>query len=136
MSRLEKNSLIRAVRILSRPDQRKVVGITVVQILLSGLDLLGVIAIGLLGAVSVTGMQSSTPGNRVNTALKILHIESATFQKQAVILGISAVVLLVGRTILSIFFTRRILFFLSRRGAKIYADLLKTFVSTTFSGSV
>ena len=129
MSRLEKNSLIRAVRILSRPDQRKVVGITVVQILLSGLDLLGVIAIGLLGAVSVTGMQSSTPGNRVNTALKILHIESATFQKQAVILGISAVVLLVGRTILSIFFTRRILFFLSRRGAKISADLISRLLS-------
>ena len=102
-SRLGKSPLGRAVKVLSRADQRKIVAITVLQILMGGLDLLGVIAIGLLGALSVTGLQSGEPGNRVSAALKILHIQGATFQKQAFILGISAVVLLVGRTILSIF---------------------------------
>ena len=129
MSRIGKSSLGRAIKVLSRADQRKIIAITVLQILMGGLDLLGVIAIGLLGALSVTGLQSSNPGNRVSAALRILHIESATFQKQAVILGISAVVLLVGRTILSIFFTRRTLFFLSRRGAKISADLISRLLS-------
>ena len=40
------------------------------------------------------------------------------------ILGLSAVVLLIGRTLFSIYFTKRILFFLSRRGASISSDLV------------
>jgi ABC-type multidrug transport system fused ATPase/permease subunit len=57
-------------------------------------------------------------------ALRALHISDLSFQTQATILGVGAVLLLVGRTILSIFFTRRVLFFLSRRGAKISANLI------------
>jgi ABC-type multidrug transport system fused ATPase/permease subunit len=96
---------------------------------MSGLDLLGVVAIGLLGALSVTSLQSQQPGNRVDEALKLLHISQSSFQTQAVILGSSALVLLVGRTILSIFFVRRILFFLSRRGAKISSNLVSRLLS-------
>ena len=115
--------------VLSRADRRKIIAISVLQILMGGLDLLGVIVIGLLGALSVTGLQATNPGNRVSAALKILHIQDATFQKQVFILGVSAVALLIGRTILSIIFTRRILFFLSRRGAKISADLISRLLS-------
>lgn len=129
MSRLGNIQLNRVIKVLSRADRRKIIAITVLQILMGALDLLGVIAIGLLGALSVTGLQSSNPGNRVRSALEILHIQDATFQEQAAILGISAVVLLVGRTILSIFFTRRTLFFLSRRGAKISAELISRLLS-------
>ena len=88
------------------------------------LDLLGVLAIGLLGALSVTGLQSQNPGDRVSQALRILHISDESFQTQAIVIGAFALALLVGRTILSIFFTRRVLFFLSRRGAKISANLI------------
>lgn len=129
MERWHKSSLGRAIMVLSRTDQRKVIAVTILQIFMGGLDLLGVIAIGLLGALSVTGLQSAKPGDRVEAALRVLQIQDETFQNQAVILGISAVVLLVGRTILSIFFTRRILFFLSRRGAKISADLISRLLS-------
>ena len=97
MGRFGKSRLGRAIRVLYRADRRKIVAIAVLQILMGGLDLLGVIAIGLLGAISVTGLQSSNPGNRVSAALEILHIEDVTFQEQAVILGISAVVLLARR---------------------------------------
>jgi len=129
MSRLGKSPLARAINVLSRTDKGKIVAITVLQILMGGLDLLGVIAIGLLGALSVTGLQSGEPGNRVSATLRTLGIQDATFQKQAFILGISAVVLLVGRTILSIFFTRKTLFFLSHKGAKISADLISRLLS-------
>jgi ATP-binding cassette, subfamily B, bacterial PglK len=129
MNRLDKGPLSRAIKVLSHTDRRKIIGITILQVLMGGLDLLGVVAVGLLGALSVSGLQSNNPGDRVGAALKILHIQDATFQTQALILGISAVVLLVGRTILSIFFTRRILFFLSRRGAKISADLISRLLS-------
>ena len=118
------SGLGRAFKILPYRDKRKILLVTLLQILMGGLDLLGVIAVGLLGALSVTGLQSNEPGNRVGTALKILHIQDATFQTQALILAACAVILLVGRTVLSIFFTRKILFFLSRRGAKISAELV------------
>jgi len=96
---------------------------------MGALDLLGVVAIGLLGALSVTGLQSREPGERVSSALRILHISESTFQTQAIILGAGAMMLLVGRTVLSIFFTRRILFFLSRRGAKISSNLISRLLS-------
>lgn len=120
----QKSGIGRSMRVLSRTDQKKVVVVTILQIFMGALDLLGVIAIGLLGALSVTGLQSQQPGDRVNSALRLLHISQSSFQTQAAILGLSALILLVGRTVLSIIFTRRILFFLSRRGAKISASLI------------
>lgn len=129
MKSWERRPLARAIKVLSRSDRRKIIAVTILQILMGGLDLLGVVAIGLLGALSVTGLQSGPPGNRVDAALRVLHIQNETFQTQAIILGVSAVVLLVGRTVLSIFFTRRILFFLSRRGAKISAELISRLLS-------
>lgn len=96
---------------------------------MGALDLLGVVAIGLLGALSVSGLQSNEPGDRVSSALRFLQISSLPFQTQATILGVGAVFLLIGRTVLSIFFTRRILFFLSRRGAKISANLISRLLS-------
>ena len=129
MRQVEKRPINRAISVLSSSDRRKIIFVTLLQILMGGLDLLGVIAIGLLGALSVTGLQSKEPGNRVSSALNALHIQGATFQTQAIVLGVSAVVLLVGRTILSIYFTRRILFFLSLRGAKISAELISRLLS-------
>ena len=103
----------RAVQVLSPKDQRKVLAVVTLQVCIGALDLLGVIAIGLLGALSVTGLQSHLPGNRVSSALNFLHLADSSFQSQALILGSGAVALLVGRTAISILFTRRILFFLS-----------------------
>jgi ABC-type multidrug transport system fused ATPase/permease subunit len=114
---------------LSSSDQKKVIAVAAIQISMAVLDLMGVIAIGLLGALSVTGLQSQAPGDRVSAALRFLHISNATFQTQALVIAVAAVVLLVGRTILSIFFTRRVLFFLSRRGAKISATLISRLLS-------
>jgi ABC-type multidrug transport system fused ATPase/permease subunit len=120
---------VRSIRILSSSDQKKVIAVATIQISMAVLDLIGVIAIGLLGALSVTGLQSQAPGDRVSAALRFLHISNATFQTQALVIAVAAVVLLVGRTILSIFFTRRVLFFLSRRGAKISAILISRLLS-------
>ena len=112
------------MRVLSKRDQFKVAGVALLQIMLGALDLLGVIAVGLLGALSVSGLQARLPDARVEKALHFLHLTDASFRTQAVSLGVGAVTLLVGRTILSIYFTRKILFFLSRRGAKISTNLI------------
>lgn len=117
-------TLGRSLTLLSRRDKRKVIVVTAIQIFMSLIDLLGVAVIGILGALAVSGVQSRTPGNRVQSALSVLQIENRTFQEQAAILGIFATTLLVSRTVISIFFTRRILFFLSRRSAVISSELI------------
>lgn len=129
LARWKKSAFRRSIGVLSPADQRKVGAIALLQVFMGALDLIGVVAIGLLGALSVTGLQSGQPGNRVTSALNLLHISGKTFQTQALILSAGAVILLVGRTILSIFFTRRILFFLSRRGAMISASLVSRLLS-------
>ena len=103
--------------------------VVLLQISLGFLDLLGVAAIGILGALSVSGIQSGTPGNRVNSALQTLQISEFSFQTQVAIIGLCAAALLIGRTVISIFFTRRTLFFLSRRGAQISSDLVSKLLS-------
>lgn len=132
LDRWRQSTIGRSAGVLSPNDQRKILAVAVIQICLGALDLMGVLVIGILGALSVTGLQSHQPGTRVNSVLRLLHMEGATFQTQAAILGAAAVVFLVGRTVLSIFFTRRILFFLSRRGAKISANLISRLLSQPF----
>jgi ABC-type multidrug transport system fused ATPase/permease subunit len=124
-ARVMKTPLGRSINVLTPTDRRKIGLVAILQILMGFLDLLGVLAVGLLGAISVTELQSTKPGNRVNEALRILHLQDFSFQTQAAILGIGAVILLVGRTILSMIFTKRILIFFSRRGASISANLIR-----------
>ena len=127
--RFRKSTFGRAIQVLSPKDQQKILVVLVLQVCIGVLDLLGVIAVGLLGALSVTGLQSQLPDSRVSSALNFLQISNSSFQNQALILGIGAVTLLVGRTVISIFFTRRILFFLSNRGAQISANLVSRLLS-------
>lgn len=128
-NRWQNGTIGRSMRVLPRNDRRKIIFVTVFQVCMGALDLLGVLLIGLLGALAVTGVQSHEPTKSVKSILHLLHISDLSFQTQAAVLGSIAVVLLVGRTLLSIFFTRRILFFLSRRGAKISADLISRLLS-------
>jgi ABC-type multidrug transport system fused ATPase/permease subunit len=128
-SKWGKTPIARCISILSKVDQRKLFMVGLLQIAMSVLDLLGVAAIGLLGALSVTGLQSREPGNTTVQVLKLLQIADQPFQMQAMILSVGALVLLTGRTLLSIFFSRRILFFLSRRGALISANLVSKLLS-------
>lgn len=119
----------KSLSILTKSDRKKILAVVVLQVFLSALDLLGVLAIGLLGALSVSGLQSREPGVQLDSTLRFLTISESSFQTQVAILAVGALLLLVGRTILSIIFTRRILFFFSRRGAKISASLISRLLS-------
>ncbi len=125
-----KNSAFsRSIHALPFGDRRKMYSIIVIQILLGFLDLFGVICIGLLGAVSVTDIKETRPTGKLDSVLRIIGLSEAPFQKQVIVLGSLSILLLVGRTLLSVFFTRRILFFLSRRGAIISANLISRLLS-------
>jgi len=125
----QQSPLGRSMEILSRTDQRKIFAVIILQINLGVMDLLGVAAIGLLGSLSVSNLQSKVPEDAVNNALQVLNISNMPFQSQVIVLGLIAVLLLVGRTLLSILFTRRVLFFLTRRGALISSKLISRLLS-------
>ena len=128
-SKWRKTTLGRSAKVLSRKDQRRIIAVVIIQVFMGLIDLLGVAIIGVLGALAVNGVQSKAPGDRVSTVLRLLNLENLDFQTQAGFLGASAAILLVGRTVLSIIFIRRILFFLSRRAAFISASLVSKLLS-------
>ena len=133
LNRLNVSALVRSARVLPKKDRPKIVIVVILQIGLGFLDLLGVAAFGVLGALSVTGVQSKQPGNRVSEVLDFLNLTNFTFQSQVAILAVSAASILVLRTILSIVFTRRIFFFLSRRGATISSALISKLLSQSLT---
>lgn len=122
--RLAQSTIWRSFEILSHSDKQRVGSLVFLHMSIGLLDLFGVLAIGLLGALSVTGIQSKDPADRVSEVLKFLHISDATFQTQVTIISIIALVLLISRTVLSIYITKRILYFLSRKGATVSANLI------------
>lgn len=115
--------IARSFRVLALNDRRKIFLITFGQVSLSLLDLLGVVIFGVLGALTVTGVQSQDPSSRVALALKLLNLRDAPFQSQVAILAILATFFLLARTILSIFYSRKSLHFLSSRSAYISSKL-------------
>jgi ABC-type multidrug transport system fused ATPase/permease subunit len=127
--KLSRTTVMRSLRVLPKSDRPKIVFVILLQAGLGFIDLVGVAAIGVLGALSVTGVQSQQPGDRVSSVLRILGISEVSFQAQVAILGLGAAFIFVFRTILSILITRRILFFLSRRGAALSSKLVGQLLS-------
>ncbi len=123
IDKLKASNLNKCFEVLCVSDRRKVVGACILQFMLSILDLIGVAIVGVLGSLAVTGIQSNSPGERVSKILQVLGINGLSFQGQVAVLGVSATAFLMARTILSIVLSRKILFFISRRGSAISTEL-------------
>lgn len=113
-----------AAQLLDEGDRRKVLWVILLQISFGFLDLLGVMLIGVVGALAITGISSGKPGDRVSTLLEFVGLENSTLQFQVASIGLFAAVMLIGKTLFSIYFSRRVLFFLSRRGAAVSARMV------------
>jgi len=120
-----RNSTIgRSASVLTKRDKKKIILVMLVQISLGLLDLIGVALIGVLGALAITGVKSTSPIGKVEVILETIGIEGWTLQSQVSLLGLLAAVFLVGRTFISIFLTRRVLYFLSMRGSAVTSNLI------------
>ena len=84
------STVIRSTRILPKSDKPKIFAVIVMQVSLGFLDLIGVAAFGVLGALAVTGVQSQQPGNRVSEVLSVLGLSGVSFQQQIALLGLGA----------------------------------------------
>lgn len=116
--------VLKLSEILSLRDKKRLYLVSILQIGLSILDLIGVTLIGVIGALTISGVRSQAPTGKIGSLLATLGLDGFTFQTQTVILTSIAVLLLVTRTSLSVIITRRTLFFLSRRSAEISSRLI------------
>lgn len=122
--KIKTSSLLRVFYVLETRARRRVLWILLFQVLLGFLDLLGVLAIGILGTLSISGLQSKAPNGQIENVLNLTGLSNLEFEKQAFMLAILAIVLFVGKTMLSIVFTKRLLYFLSSQGANLTTDLI------------
>jgi ABC-type multidrug transport system fused ATPase/permease subunit len=115
--------------LLSRSDKRKLLVILFIQILVSFLDVVGIALIGVVGALTVTGIQSSKPAGRISDFLEFLNLDSSSFQSQVAIIGLAAAAILLLRTFISIYFIRKTLYFFSLRSALLSSQLISKLLS-------
>ena len=110
--RLRVPVLFQSLMLLESKDRVKLFIFCLFQVFYSLLDLLGIGILGVLGALSVTGLESSHPGKSVTWLLNFLKLNDFSFKADEAILLFIATVLLIGRTLLSVYSTRKILLFL------------------------
>ncbi len=120
-----------AFYILDQRKRIKLIGASLVQVITAGLDLVGVALIGVLGALTIQGIESKGTGDRVSSVLEFLRIENLTLQYQVAVIGVLAIFFFVLRTFLTVFLTRRALRFLSFQAAFISSGLIASLLKNS-----
>jgi len=133
LSSLKKHAIVLPIKLLSRRDRFLLVVTTLITISLAILDLFGVLLIGVIGSLSITSLGNGQIGDRVSKALRFLQIDNLDFESQAIVVGLIAALLLITKTILSLFLIRKTMFFMARRAASMSAGLISRYFSISVS---
>jgi hypothetical protein len=121
--RFKQTDFYQIFRLVSKSDRIKLLLVSLIQIFLSFLDLLGVAFFGLIGSVSVAAVSSTKVAGRTESVINFLGINNYSSQIQVAILGILAAILMIIKTFASLYFNKRVIFFMSRKSAIISANL-------------
>ena len=116
-------------KLFNYKDKRKLLLVTLIQILLSLLDLVGVALIGVVGVLAISGIQAKPNSNTVYSILEILNLESRPFELQVAYIGFFAVTAFIIKTFASAILTRRTIIYISRKGSTLAIDLLSAILS-------
>lgn len=116
-------------KLFNYKDKRKLLLVTLIQILLSLLDLVGVALIGVVGVLAISGIQAKPNSNTVYSILEILNLESRPFELQVAYIGFFAVTAFIIKTFVSAILTRRTIIYISRKGSTLAIDLLLAILS-------
>jgi ATP-binding cassette subfamily C protein len=126
--------VIRAsIKLLDSATRRKYFFVSILQVFLSLFDLLGVALVGVIAALTLRGVKSEAPGDRTQSVLNFFNMGTLAFQSQVAVLAVVTVVLLVGKTVVSVLITRRTLIFLANRSAAITSDLIRNVLNQPLS---
>lgn len=118
-----------ALKLLDRRDRRLLTLSIALQSATAILDLVGIILIGLVGALAVTSVQSQPPPMSVERVADGLGMGSMSDQTLVAVFAGTAAIVLLTKSIVSSFLTRRVLRFLANRQALVSARLVKELLS-------
>ncbi len=109
---------------------RKLLGAAIlIQMLTSTLDLVGVLLIGLVGALSVTTIQSQPPPTQVTDLASRFGLADLSGQQLVLVLAAAAAAVLLLKSVVSSYLTRRVFVFLANRQALVSARLARALLS-------
>jgi ABC-type bacteriocin/lantibiotic exporter with double-glycine peptidase domain len=110
--------------LLEKKDRLKLFLVLVINTFLAFLDLFGVALIGITSAILIRGLQGLTAGDQVARFLDLLNLDGLPQRNLLVLLGSAAIFFFIIKTILSVYFFRKILRYMSIRNAQISSSLV------------
>jgi len=126
-------SIKKAISMLSPSKRRLLLLATLIQVSLGLLDLIGILLVGLLAAVAVSGIGSNQLPSWLTNAFDSIGLGNLTISQLSVGIALVAVLTLVMKTFLSAIMTRRITRFLANRQADLSVKLASDFLSRPLS---
>jgi len=127
--RWHRSAIYRSLRTLSRRNQRTILIVILLQVTFGLLDIIGIGLIGIVASLAINNASALDPNSRILWFLSQIGLEDSSKADQVTTLALVAAGLLISKTLFTIYFTRRIVFFLSRRGAQLSADLISRLFS-------
>ena len=110
--------------LLDKKDRFRLFLVLVVNTLLAFLDLAGVALIGVASAILIRSLQAQQAGDQVSRFLEVLDLDGLPQQTLLILLGGTAICFFILKTILSVYFLRRVLRYMSTRNAQISSSLV------------
>ena len=132
-SYLKKLTVALPLKLLSSRDRALLILVVLLTVLLAVLDLIGVLLIGVIGSLSISGVSNGKAGDRVSLVLQFLQLEKLSFEKQLVMIGLIAASILIAKTLLSLFLVRKSMFFLAVRAAVMSTSLISRYFTIPVS---
>jgi ABC-type multidrug transport system fused ATPase/permease subunit len=124
LSALQFTEIKKVLLLLDKKDRFRLFLVLVVNTLLAFLDLIGVALIGVATAVLIRGLQSQEAGDQVSRFLELLNLDGIAQRSLLIFLISTAVFFFILKTILSVYFLRRTLRYMSVRNAQISSTLV------------
>ena len=121
---LDRNKFWQAFNLFTLRQRKKLLALGIIQVLLGLIDITAVAILALLGKIAVTGIQSRQSSGVTLSILQSLGIENIGIQKQALVLGSSALSLMMIRSIFSILIIRKSLKAIAIASSEISSTLI------------
>jgi len=110
--------------LLEKKDRLKLFLVLIINTFLAFLDLFGVALIGITSAILIRGLQGLSAGDQVTRFLELLNLDGLPQRSLLILLGGSAIFFFILKTILSVYFLRKTLRYMSIRNAQISSSLV------------
>ena len=123
-SLLKFNEIKKVLLLLDKKDRVKLFLVLIINTFLAFLDLFGVALIGVTSAIMIRGLQGLAAGDQVTNFLELLNLDGLPQRNLLILLGGSAIFFFILKTILSVYFLRRTLRYMSIRNAQISSSLV------------